>query len=66
MTKIHKGRKGFAYLAYTSMPLFIAEGRQDRNSNRARTRKKELMQRPRRGAVFLTALCFVIEFKTTR
>jgi hypothetical protein len=34
------------YLAYSSTLLFIIEGRQDRNSNRAGTWRKKLMQRP--------------------
>ena len=58
------------YLAYMSTLLFITRGRQDRNSNRARTWRQGLMQRPWR--VLLTGLlplvcsaCFLIEPKTT-
>jgi hypothetical protein len=32
--------------AYTSILLFIIEGSQDRNSNRAGTWRQELMKRP--------------------
>lgn len=39
-------------MAYTSKSSFIIEGRQDMNSNRAGTWKQEVMQRPRRGAVY--------------
>ena len=38
------GRKGL--LAYTSTVLFIIEGSQDRNSDRAGSWRQELMQRP--------------------
>ena len=41
-------------LAYASALLFITEGSQDRNSNRAGSQKQELMQRPWR--VLLTDL----------
>ena len=40
------------YLAYTSTFLFITEGCQDRNSNRAGSQRQELMQRPCRGAIY--------------
>lgn len=37
------------YLTYNSILLFIPEGSQDRNFNRAGTWRQELMQGPRRG-----------------
>jgi hypothetical protein len=43
------------YLAYISILLFITEGNQDRNSNRAGTWRQELMQRPWRDAACLLA-----------
>jgi hypothetical protein len=44
MTKKQVGEERI-YLAYTSMLLFIIEGSQDRNSNRAGSWRQELMQR---------------------
>jgi hypothetical protein len=40
------------YLAYTFTLLFIMEGSQDRNANRAGTWKQEQMQRPWRHAAY--------------
>jgi hypothetical protein len=45
MTKSSLGKKR-VYSVYTSTLLFITEGSQDRNSNRARTWRQELVQRP--------------------
>ena len=42
-------------MAYTSTSLFIIKGSQDRNSNRARTWRQELTQRPWRGATYWLA-----------
>ena len=42
-------------LAYTSTILFIREGSQGRNSNRAGIWRQELIQRPPRGAVLWLA-----------
>ena len=43
------------YLPNIYISLFIAEGSQDRNSNRAGTWRQELMQRPWRIAVYWVA-----------
>jgi hypothetical protein len=40
------------YSAYTSKLLFITKGSQDRNWNRARTWRKEPMQRPWRAVTY--------------
>ena len=40
------------YFAYTWVLLFITEGNQDRNSNTARSRRQELMERPWRRAAY--------------
>jgi hypothetical protein len=48
MTKKLVGEKRI-YLIYTTL-LFIIEGSQDKNSNRAGSLRQELMQKPRRGA----------------
>jgi hypothetical protein len=40
------------YLSYTSISLFIIEGSQGRNSNRAGTKRQELIQRQQRGAAY--------------
>ena len=52
------------YLAYASTSLFITEGNQDRNSNRAGTWRQELKQRPQRGAAYwlLCMACSVYFF----
>jgi hypothetical protein len=42
-----------AYLTYTSAFLFVTEGSQYRNSNRAGTWRQELMQRPWKKASLL-------------
>jgi hypothetical protein len=57
-------------LAYTSTLLFITEGSQDRNSERAGTWRQELMQRPWRElltGLFMVAFsaCFLIEPRAT-
>ena len=55
------------YVAHTSTSLFIIEGSQDRNSNRAGTWRQELMQRPWRGAAHwlaLHGLLNLISYKT--
>ena len=52
MTKKQVGEEK-VYLAYTSTLLFITEGSQDRNSNRAGTWRQELMEGPCRGTCFL-------------
>jgi hypothetical protein len=39
-------REKRAYLAYTSILLFIIEGSQERDSKRARSWSQELMQKP--------------------
>jgi hypothetical protein len=44
MTKKETGEERI-YLAYISIPLFIIEGSQDRNSNRAETWRQMLMLR---------------------
>jgi hypothetical protein len=49
VTKKQLGKER-VYLAYTSLSLFIIEGRRDWNSKRAGTWREELMQRPWRGA----------------
>jgi hypothetical protein len=49
ITKKQVGKER-VYSAYISIKLFITEGSQDRNSNRAGTWRQELMQRPWRGA----------------
>ena len=54
MTKKQVGEER-VYLAYTSALLFITEGSQDRNSNRAGTWRQELMQRPWKGAAYWLA-----------
>jgi hypothetical protein len=58
-------------LTYTSMLMFTTEGSQDRNSNRAGTRRQGLMQRSW-GKTLLTDLlhmassaCLFIEPRTT-
>jgi hypothetical protein len=51
MTKKQVG-EGRVYFAYTSSLLFITKGNQDRNSNRAGTWRRELMQRPWRDAAY--------------
>ena len=43
------------YLTYILTSLFIIEGSQDRNLNRAGTWGQELMQRPWTGAAYLLA-----------
>jgi hypothetical protein len=43
------------YLAYTSISVFILEGSQDRNSNRAGAWRQELVQRPWQGAAYWLA-----------
>ena len=52
----HHGQKQVGeeklYLAYTSTLLFIIEGSQDKNSNRAGTWRQELTQRPWRDAAY--------------
>ena len=54
MTRKQVG-EGRVYLAYTSILLFITEGSQDRNSNKAGTWRQELMQRPWKGAAYWLA-----------
>ena len=49
MTKKEAGEER-VYLAYTSTALFIMEGRQDRNSNRAGTWRQDLMLKPWKNA----------------
>ena len=59
----------WVYSAYTSTPLSITKGSQDRNSNRTGTWRQELMQRLWR--VLLTWLllacagCFLLETRTS-
>jgi hypothetical protein len=43
------------YLAYTATLLFITKGIQDRNSNRVRSWRQELMQKLWRGIVYRLA-----------
>ena len=45
-----------AYLVYTVISLPITEASQDRNSNRAGTRRQELMQRPWMDVAYWLAL----------
>ena len=54
MTKKQVGEER-VYVAYTSALLFITEGSQDRNSNRAGTWRQELMQRSWRNAAYWLA-----------
>jgi hypothetical protein len=42
MTKTKSGRRGFVQLTFISTSLFIIDGIQNRNSNRAGTWKQEL------------------------
>lgn len=70
MTKSNVGRRERVYLDYTSTSLFIIEGSQDRESNRAGAQRQELMQSP--WKVLLAGLlpktfsaCFLIESRTT-
>ena len=51
MTKKQAGEER-VYLASAFTSLFVTDGSQDRNSNRAGTWRQELMQRPWRGAAF--------------
>jgi hypothetical protein len=48
MTKKQAGEER-VYLASAFTSLFVTDGSQDRNSNRAGTWRQELMQRPRMG-----------------
>jgi hypothetical protein len=54
MTKKQVGEKR-VYLPYTSTLLFITEGSQDRNSNRAGTWRQELMERLWKDAAYWLA-----------
>jgi len=54
----------------TSILIFITEGSQERNSNRAGAHRQELMQRPQKGAAYWLAslacsACFLIEPRAT-
>jgi hypothetical protein len=51
MTKKQVGEKR-VYLTYTSILVFIFAGSQDRNSNRARTWRQELIYKPYLNAVY--------------
>jgi hypothetical protein len=54
------------FLAYTFIPLFILKGNQDRNSNRAGTWRKELMQRLWRGTDYSLASCSLLRLLSYR
>jgi hypothetical protein len=56
-------RKGFIQLTLSTL-LFISEGGQDRNPNKAGTGtwRRELMQKPLRGVAFWFAPCDVLAF----
>ena len=54
MTERQAGEEG-AYMAYISAMLFITDGIQDRNLNRAESCRQELMQRPWRLAAYWLA-----------
>jgi hypothetical protein len=65
-----KPGKERVYLAYTSTTQFITERSQDRNSSRPGTWRRELMQKPWKGAAYWLAsmassACFLLEPTTT-
>ena len=57
------------YSAYTSTLVLVTKGSQDRNSNRPKSLKQEMVQRPWTGAAYWLPLtysaCFLIEPRTT-
>ena len=53
------------YFSYISRSLFIIEGSQDRNSNRAGTWRQELMKRPS-GAVYWLSPCGLLGMLSDR
>jgi hypothetical protein len=60
----------WVYLTNTFTSFSIIEGSQDRNSNRTRTRRQELMQRPWRSVAYWLVImacstCFLIKPRTT-
>jgi hypothetical protein len=69
----HPGQSNYGekrvYLAYTSIILYIIEGRQNRNSNREGSWRQALMQRPWNGGVLLIwlaphSLLSLLSYKT--
>ena len=64
------GGKGLFGLDF-HITLFLMEGSQDRNSDKAGTRRQELMQRPWRGTVYwlvprgACSACCLIESRST-
>ena len=59
-------RKERVYLGYNSISLFTIIGSQDRNPNRAGSWIRELMQRPRRVAVYWLALHYLLRLLSYR
>ena len=53
-------------LAYTFTSVFITEGSQDRNSNKAGTWRQELMQMPWRDAAYCLAPCGLLSLLSYR